>query len=51
MAAVNRAAAGVPRHDGRVVILKYTGENDDEDADADVVVDTTLFMVGKVVVT
>lgn len=38
MAAVNRAAANVPRHDGRVVILKYTDKSP---------VDTTLFLVGK----
>ncbi|VDL18736.1 unnamed protein product [Hymenolepis diminuta] len=38
MAAVNRAASGVPRHDGRVVHLKYTDKS---------TVDTTLFLVGK----
>lgn len=38
MAAVNRAASGVPRHDGRVVHLTYCDKSS---------VDTTLFLVGK----
>ncbi|VDN99861.1 unnamed protein product [Rodentolepis nana] len=38
MAAVNRAASSVPRHDGRVVHLKYSDKSN---------VDTTLFLVGK----
>ncbi|CAH8849980.1 unnamed protein product [Trichobilharzia szidati] len=40
MAAVNRAASVVPRHDGRVVHLDYTPPNAKE-------IDTSLFLVGK----
>ncbi|CAL8105828.1 unnamed protein product [Calicophoron daubneyi] len=40
MAAVNRASALIPRHDGRVVHLNYTPPNPDD-------IDTTLFLVGK----
>lgn len=39
MAAVNRAASTVPRHDGRVVHLEYTPTGGK--------VDTSLFLVGK----
>merc|ERR1712227_858287 len=38
LAAVNRAAAGVPRHDGRVIWLTYVPEGK---------VEKTLYMVGK----
>nr|AAV59016.1 leucyl aminopeptidase [Fasciola hepatica] len=40
MAAVNRAASVVARHDGRVVHLKYEPPNPTE-------VDTTLYLIGK----
>ncbi|VDD77364.1 unnamed protein product [Mesocestoides corti] len=39
MAAVNRAASGIERHNGRVVTLEYTGGGNQ--------VDTSLFLVGK----
>jgi len=38
LGAVNRSAKGVPRHQGRVIALKYVGENE---------IDTTLMLVGK----
>ncbi|VDK22681.1 unnamed protein product [Taenia asiatica] len=38
MAAVNRAASGIVRHNGKVVHLSYTGGS---------TVDTTLFLIGK----
>ncbi|CAI2728060.1 unnamed protein product [Schistosoma spindalis] len=40
MAAVNRAASVVPRHDGRVVYVDYKPSNSKE-------IDTSLFLVGK----
>ncbi|KAL5102632.1 putative aminopeptidase [Taenia crassiceps] len=38
IAAVNRAASGIERHNGKVVQLMYKGDS---------VVDTTLFLIGK----
>lgn len=38
MAAVNRAASAVKRHEGRLVLLEYTGQGP---------IDKTLFLVGK----
>ncbi|CAH8545431.1 unnamed protein product [Schistosoma rodhaini] len=40
MAAVNRAASVVPRHDGRVIHVDYKPSNSKE-------IDTSLFLVGK----